>query len=379
MAGLVWSAHTECTADQLRSAISATAQDKGDRGRDKQYGFGIVKALAAHNYLLANPCSSRTMDCVGSWGTWSACNATSGVQVSTFKVTQTATGEGKPCEAADGAVRSQPCSAVLLAVNDAVQAPMNQRVQINVIANDAGDVAAITLPSLKSKNGGNLKLLPSPDKILAGKSIPSDSKVAYISRLGFRGLDSFEYTVLNGQGANSTAQVTVNVTAGSCSTHACTGGSCVDGVCRCKPGSGLSNAWILNPKKQERGITPRVPACRFRTFRPVAPFSLEGCIAPAGKAVNLEVLLSASSPPACFGRTAQPVATATFLEQRGSQAASCKGESVLTSSQAAPGSVTCSAGKYAYVVKAPSAPGCYTLSLQLADGTARSANVQVVG
>lgn len=58
VAGLVWSYHSNCTAAELRAAISASAVDAGARGRDDLYGFGIVNAVAAHNYLLQHPCES---------------------------------------------------------------------------------------------------------------------------------------------------------------------------------------------------------------------------------------------------------------------------------------------------------------------------------
>ncbi len=51
VAALVWSYHTNCTAQNVRDALNATAEDRGATGRDNFYGFGIVKALDAKNYL----------------------------------------------------------------------------------------------------------------------------------------------------------------------------------------------------------------------------------------------------------------------------------------------------------------------------------------
>jgi serine protease len=59
VAGLVWSAHTECTASEIRAAISASARDLGIEGRDNHYGHGLVQAMAAHQYLIANRCSAK--------------------------------------------------------------------------------------------------------------------------------------------------------------------------------------------------------------------------------------------------------------------------------------------------------------------------------
>jgi serine protease len=53
VAALVWSYHTSCTAQNIRDALNATAEDRGASGRDNYYGYGIVKALDAKNYLDA--------------------------------------------------------------------------------------------------------------------------------------------------------------------------------------------------------------------------------------------------------------------------------------------------------------------------------------
>ena len=56
VAALVWSNHPQCTAAQIRSALANTAEDRGSSGRDTSYGWGIVKAKAAHDYLTNNGC-----------------------------------------------------------------------------------------------------------------------------------------------------------------------------------------------------------------------------------------------------------------------------------------------------------------------------------
>lgn len=53
VAALVWSHYTSCTATQIRNALNATAEDRGSAGRDTRYGWGIVKAKAAYDYLAA--------------------------------------------------------------------------------------------------------------------------------------------------------------------------------------------------------------------------------------------------------------------------------------------------------------------------------------
>jgi len=51
VAALVWSHCPGSTNAQLRSALDNSARDKGAAGRDTSYGFGIVQALAALDYM----------------------------------------------------------------------------------------------------------------------------------------------------------------------------------------------------------------------------------------------------------------------------------------------------------------------------------------
>ncbi|MCT6699683.1 S8 family peptidase [Rheinheimera sp. 4Y26] len=56
VAALVWSQHRTCSAAKIRAALNATAEDRGTAGRDTQYGWGIVRAKAAVDYLNVNRC-----------------------------------------------------------------------------------------------------------------------------------------------------------------------------------------------------------------------------------------------------------------------------------------------------------------------------------
>ena len=51
VAALVWSLNPACTNAQVRAALQATAEDLGAPGRDTSYGFGLVRAKAAHDAL----------------------------------------------------------------------------------------------------------------------------------------------------------------------------------------------------------------------------------------------------------------------------------------------------------------------------------------
>ncbi|MDT0583678.1 S8 family serine peptidase [Brumicola blandensis] len=58
-AALVWSFFPSCSNEQIRTALNVTAKDKGSAGRDNFYGFGIVKARDAYDYLNANGCDGN--------------------------------------------------------------------------------------------------------------------------------------------------------------------------------------------------------------------------------------------------------------------------------------------------------------------------------
>jgi subtilisin family serine protease len=51
VAALVWSANPTWTNVQIREALNVTAQDLGTAGRDTSYGWGLIQAKAALDYL----------------------------------------------------------------------------------------------------------------------------------------------------------------------------------------------------------------------------------------------------------------------------------------------------------------------------------------
>lgn len=57
VAALVWSNFPECTHQQIRNTLVATALDKGDEGKDNLYGHGVIQAKAAYD-MLAQGCNS---------------------------------------------------------------------------------------------------------------------------------------------------------------------------------------------------------------------------------------------------------------------------------------------------------------------------------
>ncbi len=57
VAALVWSHHSSCSNGEIRSALAATAEDLGAAGRDNAYGYGLVQAKAASDYLTTYGCA----------------------------------------------------------------------------------------------------------------------------------------------------------------------------------------------------------------------------------------------------------------------------------------------------------------------------------
>lgn len=56
VAALVWSNHPDCSNEQIRDALTATAQRSGER--DDYYGHGIVQDNDAVSYSSASGCGS---------------------------------------------------------------------------------------------------------------------------------------------------------------------------------------------------------------------------------------------------------------------------------------------------------------------------------
>ncbi|MCY7296177.1 S8 family serine peptidase [Alteromonas sp. a30] len=59
VAALVWSNHPSCSGDQIRAALKATAEDQGAAGHDVNFGYGLVKAKAANDYLTQFGCAGN--------------------------------------------------------------------------------------------------------------------------------------------------------------------------------------------------------------------------------------------------------------------------------------------------------------------------------
>ena len=53
VAALVWNHFPQASNDMVRDAMAATAEDLGAAGRDSNFGYGLVRAKAAYDYLNA--------------------------------------------------------------------------------------------------------------------------------------------------------------------------------------------------------------------------------------------------------------------------------------------------------------------------------------
>lgn len=62
VAALVWSHYPDCTNAQIRSALGVTAEDLGTAGRDTSYGYGLVQAKAAVDYLAEFGCEGDDIE-----------------------------------------------------------------------------------------------------------------------------------------------------------------------------------------------------------------------------------------------------------------------------------------------------------------------------
>ena len=58
VAAVVWSNFPECTANGIRLALRASADDQGEAGYDHAYGWGVVQAKAAVDYISEHGCSA---------------------------------------------------------------------------------------------------------------------------------------------------------------------------------------------------------------------------------------------------------------------------------------------------------------------------------
>ena len=74
-AAILWSHFSDCTNHQIRYAMAYTAKDVGSAGCDRDYGYGIVQAKAAYEFLSQYPCNSANWGQIPSTGECSTIDA----------------------------------------------------------------------------------------------------------------------------------------------------------------------------------------------------------------------------------------------------------------------------------------------------------------
>ena len=65
VAALIWSHFPLRTAKEIREALTSTAIDLGDPGRDDMYGYGLIQADAAFDFLSQSPTITPTTSPIG--------------------------------------------------------------------------------------------------------------------------------------------------------------------------------------------------------------------------------------------------------------------------------------------------------------------------
>ena len=58
VAALVWSYFPRCTAAQIRSTLTKSAEDLGAPGRDTKFGYGLVRSRAAFDRISTLGCNN---------------------------------------------------------------------------------------------------------------------------------------------------------------------------------------------------------------------------------------------------------------------------------------------------------------------------------
>ena len=99
VAALVWSNHPQCTNAQIRNVLNQTAERRGTSGRNNNFGWGIVRAKVAHDWITNNGCDGNGsgnpgggqtfQNLSGSAGQWlrGSYDIPSGVSQLTFRIT----------------------------------------------------------------------------------------------------------------------------------------------------------------------------------------------------------------------------------------------------------------------------------------------------
>lgn len=67
VAAKIWSLNESCSNRQIRKVLQYSAGDLGEQGKDELFGYGLVDAQAAHQYISQNGCDVPKSACPDSW------------------------------------------------------------------------------------------------------------------------------------------------------------------------------------------------------------------------------------------------------------------------------------------------------------------------
>lgn len=103
-----WGDWSACSAACLTSSVYTVERPATNGGAACPYSDGAIRGQPCKGDSCI-PADARAADCVGAWGDWSSCSAAC-TQTQSFKVARAAASGGTACQFADGAVQSQPCT-----------------------------------------------------------------------------------------------------------------------------------------------------------------------------------------------------------------------------------------------------------------------------
>ncbi|MBQ4879043.1 S8 family serine peptidase [Pseudoalteromonas luteoviolacea] len=67
IAAKIWSHFPQCNSEQIRSVLTFTAEDLGEHGRDDEFGYGLINAKSAYDYIRDNGCDIPESVCPKAW------------------------------------------------------------------------------------------------------------------------------------------------------------------------------------------------------------------------------------------------------------------------------------------------------------------------
>lgn len=168
VAALIWSNNPSCTGTDVRNAMNMTAEDQGAAGKDVNFGYGIVKAADANNYLAAQPCGGSGGNIPPAASFLYSCSdlacdfdgtASSDIDgsIATYSW-DFGDGNGSSTATAANTYATSGSYSVTLTVTDNQGASSGTSQAVTVSDGTIPPVVDVTLTGSRSSNGGNITL-----------------------------------------------------------------------------------------------------------------------------------------------------------------------------------------------------------------------------